>query len=386
VSAVLRAQGPLTVLLHGDPIASQQERLAHALASRGHTIVLCDAPAIAAEVRARHPERVRELGSYSRFPMPLRRFMALRGARALGAQVAHLNSLKHWHTLWIGVLPYVATAWGTDLNDEAIPKPPRVTRAIDLVLANAAAITADSGELLRKAKVRSRDARVPFELVLWGVDRALFDAERAASSARALRTQLAIPEGARVLLSPRQNKPHYHVDRIVRAFAASRWAADGVLVVKLHGRGDDAEHEARLRGLARELGVESRLRFAPPCAYEELPGVYAMADAAVSALEADGVPSTFCELMSLGVPLVATDLPGYEGVLVHDERALLVPPADHAALVAALDRLASEPALPLRLVAQGQAWAREHADWERCVDRWVALYEQAIRRGPAARK
>jgi glycosyltransferase involved in cell wall biosynthesis len=114
--------------------------------------------------------------------------------------------------------------------------------------------------------------------------------------------------------------------------------------------------------------------------------VYALADAAVSALEADGVPSTFCELMSLGVPLVATDLPGYEGVLVHDERALLVPPADHAALVAALDRLASEPALPLRLVAQGQAWAREHADWERCVDRWVALYEQAIRRGPAARK
>jgi len=369
---------PLTVLLHGDPAATQQARLALALASRGHHIVLCDAPEIAARVREKHPDLCSEISSAPRLPMFLRRPIAKWRARSRGAAVVHLNSLKHWHTMWIGALPYVATAWGTDLNDEAIPKPPRVTKAIDRVLASAAAITADSGELLRKAKSRSSGSRAPFELVLWGVDLTLFDATKAAAGARALRDKLGIAPGARVLLSPRQNKPHYHVDRILRAFAASGWSKGGVMVVKLHGREDDAVHEARLRELADSLGVTEHIRFAPPCAYEDLPAVYAMADVAVSALEADGVPSTFCELMALSVPIIATDLPAYQGVLAHEERALLVPPNDHEALVQALDRLAGSPEICAWLAERGVAWAKEFADWERCVDRWEALYRSAI--------
>ncbi|MRG93434.1 glycosyltransferase family 4 protein [Polyangium spumosum] len=368
----------LTVVLHGDPAATQQTRLAFALASRGHHIVLCDAPEIAARVRAAYPDRCAEMSSQPRLPMFLRRALTRRRARALGADVVHLNSLKHWHALWIGLLPYIATAWGSDLNDEVFPKPKHVTRAVDRVLAHADAVTADSNALLRKARARAKDSRAPFELVFWGVDRALFDPAKAAPGARAMRERLGIAPGVRVLLSPRQNKPHYHVDRILRAFAASAWSRDGVMVIKLHGRDDDAVHEARLRALAAELGVTDLVRFAPPCDYEELPAMYAMADVAVSALEADGVPSTLCELMSLGVPVVATDLPDYAGVLAHDERALLVPPGDHGALVGALDRLAASPELGARLATHGKAWVEEHADWERCVDRWEALYRKAV--------
>jgi len=238
----------------------------------------------------------------------------------------------------------------------------------------------DSMELLRKARARAGGSQAPIELVFWGVDRALFSPERVAARAVELKRSLGIPEGARVLLSPRQNKPHYHVDRILRAFAASAFANGGVMVIKLHGREDDAEHEARLRQLARDLEVEASIRFAPACSYEDLPAVYALGDVAVSALEADGVPSTFCELMSLGVPLIATDLPGYEGVLEHETRALLVRPGDHEALVIALDKLATSPDLRARLAKNGAEWAKENADWERCVDRWEALYQGAIGR------
>ena len=372
---------PLTVVLHGDPAATQQARLAAALASRGHHVVLCDAPAIAARLRETHPERCTELSTHPRLPLFLRRLVARLQVRKLGAHVVHLNSLKHWHTLWIGVLPHVATAWGSDLNDEVFPKPKHVTRAVDRVLATAGAVTADSNALLAKARARASGSRAPFELVFWGVDRALFDPAKAAAGARANREKLDIPEGAPVLLSPRQIKPHYHVDRILRAFAASAWARNGFFVIKLLGREDDAVHEARLRALAEELGVTARVRFAPPCAYEDLPATYAMANAAVSALEADGVPSTFCELMSLGVPIIATDLPDYAGVLAHEDRALLVPPGDHDALVRALDRLAEDPTLATKLIQHGKAWAEEHADWERCVDRWEALYRKAIAEG-----
>jgi glycosyltransferase involved in cell wall biosynthesis len=368
----------LHVLLHGDPAATQQRRLALALASRGHRVILCDAPEIAADVRAQYPDLCTEISSFARWPMFLRRWFVGRNVRALGAQVVHLNSLKHWHEIWIDVLPIIATAWGTDLNDEVFPKPKSVTRAIDRVLAHASAITADSTELLRKARVRSRGTLAPCEVVLWGVDCALFSQERAAAGARDLREKLNIPQDARVLLSPRQIKPHYCVDRIMRAFAASAWGKHGIMVVKLYGRPDDGEHEANLRRLAQDLGIANIVRFAPPCAYDDLPATYALANVAVSALEADGVPSTFCELMSLGVPIVATNLSAYEGVLVHEERALLVPPNDHDALVSALDKLATSDELAKRLEKNGIAWAHEHADWDRCVDRWEALYNHAV--------
>lgn len=369
---------PLTIVLHGDPISPQQPRLALALAERGHRVVLVDAPEIAAAVRKRFPSRCLELSSHRGVWPPLRRFLVRIRARMLRASVVHLNYVKDWHDVWIGVLPFVATAWGSDLNDEVFRKPARYSRAIDEVLANAAAVTADSAELLEKARARSRSSQAPFELVRWGVDLGQFDPEKARQGASALRARLGISPDARVLLSPRQTAPHYHVDRIVRAFAESAWAKDGVMVIKLHGRPNEEQYETNLRALARELGVEDRVRFAPPCAYEDVQSTYAMANAAVSALEADGLPSTFCELMALGVPIVATNLAGYEGVLVNEDNALLVPPGDHASLVGALDRLASDRQFAERLVANGKTWVRDNASWQRSVDRWEALYQHAI--------
>lgn len=379
----------LTVLLHGDPRAPQQARLGAALASRGHRVIVCDAPETAAMIRGEHGQRCEEV----ELPPP-RWFVpsALRRARAkahvsrLGVDVVHLNFIRPWHDVWslmVSGPPFVATAWGSDINDEVFQKSRRAARRIDHVVSHASALTADSPPLLAKAVARARahgGGEVPSGIVLWGVDLATFNSEspRVREGAARARGELGLPPEGRVLLSPRQTKPHYFVDRILRAFAASRWASDGTLVIKLHGRAEEEPYTEMLRGLARELGVEGRVKMAPPCPYPELPGLYAMADAAVSLLEVDGVPSTFCELMALGVPIVSSDLPAYEGVLKDGERSLLVPPRDHAALVAALDRLHNEPDLAPSLSARGRAWALEHGDWERCVDRFEAMYRAAI--------
>lgn len=367
---------PLTVLLHGDPRAPQQRRLGEALMARGHRVVVCDAPEIAAALGGCEEIRLPPL-----VPDAARRWWARRRARALGVDVVHLNFVRPWHVVWSrmrGGPPYVATAWGNDIHDDVFPKKASVARRVDHVLQRASAITADSVPLLARARARAGPDRagVPAAIVLWGVDLARFDPARARPGAERWRRELGIDPAARVLLSPRQSKPHYFVDRIVRAFAASRWAGDGVLVLKLHGRPEEAPYRRRVDAIAAELGVTDRLRWAPPCEYAGLPGLYAAADAAVSALENDGVPSTFCELMALGVPLVATRLDAYEGVLA-DDRALLVAPGDHGALVGALDRLRAEPDLGRSLAGAARAWAREHADWERCVDGFLAMYAAA---------
>lgn len=376
---------PLCVLLHGDPRAPQQGRLGAALAARGHRVVVCDAPAVAAAIRGEHGAACEEVTLLRRGPAALRRWWTRRVVRRLGVDVVHLNYI-HWrHLLWAtmdGGPSYVATAWGSDLNDEVFSKTPEQARAISAVLAGAAALTADSVPLLAKARARAGGAR-PAEIVLWGVDVGRFAPDRVHDRADAWRRELGLDAGVPVVLSPRQTLPHYHTDRILRAFAASRWAARrGALVLKLHGKAQEQAYRAELEALARELGVARAIRFAPPCPYADLVGLYAAADVAVSAAEVDGVPSTFCELLALGVPLIAPALAAYEGVLEHEARALLVPPADDAALVAALDRLADDAALRGVLAARGRVWAVEHADFERSVDRFEALYELAVAGGP----
>lgn len=181
-----------------------------------------------------------------------------------------------------------------------------------------------------------------------------------------------------MLLSPRQPQPHYHLERIVAAFAASRWATQGVLVLKLHGKGGEDAYLRKVLQQAAALGVADRVLCAPRLPYDELPGLYALADAAVSVPEADGVPSTFLELMALGVPFVATALPDYEGVVPDGERGLLVPAGDHTALVAALDRLLDDPPATAAMAERARQWAYASADWTHSVDRWESLYRQAM--------
>ncbi|WP_437552314.1 glycosyltransferase family 4 protein [Sorangium sp. So ce367] len=373
----------LTVLLHGDPRAPQQARLGAALAARGHRVIVCDAPGVAAAIQREYGERCEELRLVSSLiPQAIRRLWARRRVRELGVDVVHLNFLRPWHDLWSrmrGGPPIVATAWGSDINPEVLHKSRRTVRRVDHVLSHASAVSADSVPLLARARARmgERAGAVPCEIVLWGVDLATYERQRSLAGAARFRRALGIEPDKRVLLSPRQTKPHYHVDRILRAFAASRWAKEGVLVIKVHGRPEELPYVQTLTSMMRELGVSDGVRFAEPCLYSELPGLYVMADAAVSLLEVDGVPSTFCELAALGVPIIASDLPAYEGVLAHD-RALLVPAADHAALVAALDRLLDEPELGPRLAERGRAWAVERADWQRCVDQFEALYRATV--------
>lgn len=85
------------------------------------------------------------------------------------------------------------------------------------------------------------------------------------------------------------------------------------------------------------------------------------------------------EAMAAGRPLVASDIPGYRGVLTDGREGLLVEPGDPQALAAALVRLLRDPDLRARMGAQGKETARNFT-WEkvasRVLDLYLALLEQ----------
>lgn len=368
----------LTILLDGDPKAPHQARLAATLQARGHKPILVDAPEVADRARAEFGQDVPRVAMPRAWPHTLRDALVRRLVKRLGVDVVHLNYLHPGQLVWqrLGV-PYVATAWGSDLNDLDFTRTPAHWQQMAKLLRGAAAVTADSRPLLDRAQVLVGDTPLRKQLVLWGVDCARFDATRLATEVLAWRTELGIAERAFVVLSPRQTLPHYHPERIVRGFAEMRPGPDDILVFKLHGRDAELPIQQQLRDLAAQLAIADRLRFAPPCAYDRLPGLYAAADVAVSALEADGVPSTFAELMALQVPIVASNLAAYQEILA-DGRALLFAPDSVTELASALDRVRAEPTLRAEMTRNARRWVLEHGDWERSVDQWLALYLEAI--------
>ena len=87
------------------------------------------------------------------------------------------------------------------------------------------------------------------------------------------------------------------------------------------------------------------------------------------------------EAMAGGLPVVASDIPGYDEVVRDGVNGLLVPPGNPDALAAAAGRVLDEPALAGRLAAAGRDRAAIF-DWSVVVEAIEEAYRRALQAGP----
>jgi glycosyltransferase involved in cell wall biosynthesis len=126
-----------------------------------------------------------------------------------------------------------------------------------------------------------------------------------------------------------------------------------------------------LEGLARDLGVDDRVRFAGDV--EDVAGLLAASDVGVlSSSPAEGCSNAVLEKMAAGLPVVASDIAGVREVVGEDAGQLLVPPRDADALASALARLCADPALRVRVGRSNEARQRALFDPERMLEASVA--------------
>jgi phosphatidylinositol alpha-mannosyltransferase len=83
------------------------------------------------------------------------------------------------------------------------------------------------------------------------------------------------------------------------------------------------------------------------------------------------------EGMAAGLPVVASDIPGYREVLPPDA-GRLVPPGDAGALASVLGQLLDDEALRARLGGAGRREVKRY-DWDAVVGDVVAVYERVLR-------
>jgi len=146
-------------------------------------------------------------------------------------------------------------------------------------------------------------------------------------------------------------RPEKNLQGLIRAFAAS-----GIEPARLMIVGDGPERD-RLDAVAREAGLGDRLIWAGQVeAPEEVIGLFDIY--ALSSLT-EQMPNTVLQAMAAGLPVAGVDVGDVAAMVAPENRKLIVPRGDEAALTTALSALAGDESLRRRLGEANRARARE---------------------------
>ncbi|TMK61064.1 MAG: glycosyltransferase family 4 protein [Actinobacteria bacterium] len=126
----------------------------------------------------------------------------------------------------------------------------------------------------------------------------------------------------------------------------------------------------------------ARVRMLGRVQHAELPAVAAACDLYLGpATGGESFGVVLVEAMAAGLPVVASDIPGYDEVVRDGVNGLLVPPGNPDALAVAAGRVLDEPALAGRLAAAGRDRAAIF-DWSVVVEAIEEAYRRALQAGP----
>jgi glycosyltransferase involved in cell wall biosynthesis len=219
---------------------------------------------------------------------------------------------------------------------------PRAARAAAAVLVPSASAARDLRQWLGLPE--DRVAVVPP-----GVD-ARFRPAGDPAALRALRERLGLPR--RYLLFVGTREPRKNLGTLLAAYRALRAGGAGCGLVVAGAPG------WRVRALERELGAlaaAGEVVLPGFVAEDDLPGLYAGAEALVLPSRAEGFGLPVLEAMACGTPVVAARAPGLAEAA--GDAGLLVEPGDAEGLARALRAVLEQPALRAGLTARGLARA-----------------------------
>ena len=90
--------------------------------------------------------------------------------------------------------------------------------------------------------------------------------------------------------------------------------------------------------LGASLGVAHAIRWIPQVPYQDMPGIYALADVVINYPSTDTFPSTLLEAAACARPVITSHLPAYRNTFV-EECFRLVEPENPQALAEAIVEL-----------------------------------------------
>jgi glycosyltransferase involved in cell wall biosynthesis len=136
----------------------------------------------------------------------------------------------------------------------------------------------------------------------------------------------------------------------------------------------DGEQREAIEEAAAELGIEHAVRLLG--ATRGPAGVLAESSIFVNPAHAEGFPHTILEAMSMGLPIVATDVGGTAEAIADGATGVLVPPGDSTALATALAGLLARPDFAASLGRQAKRRFAQRFTLDRMVEKTLAVYSE----------
>jgi glycosyltransferase involved in cell wall biosynthesis len=348
---------PLRLLGVGDGRSINVLRWARRLLERGHEVHLAS-DRIAPE--AERPAGlsvydVRELRLATRVPGVRRHAIAPAIgalARRLGVDLVHAHYLLPygWWAARAGCHPLVVSPWSRDVFVDAAERRRGRRRSLEAIRVSDFLVVNSRANERASVELGADPERI--REIIW-----YSELDRFAPGRRdpELRRRRGWPEDALVVLSLRNYRPYTNLDVVLRAFArVAREEPRARLVLAARGGPTRGELEA----LAGELGIRPLVSF-ERVEWEDLPGVAAASDVAVTIADSDSTPASLLEVMASRIPVVAGRTWSIDEWIEPGEGGALVECRDEDAVTEALRRLLADPELRRRHGERNERVVRE---------------------------
>ncbi len=190
---------------------------------------------------------------------------------------------------------------------------------------------------------------------------------------RALR-ELGVPDGAPVIVAAGRLTGQKNFDVLIRAFphVVEEFPNAALVVLGEGGQRQDLENEAARSGVGHAIHFAGHRT--------DVREVLSAADVYALSSRNEGMANTLLEAMSVGAPIVATDVSGTSEAVRHEAEALVVPAEDSARLARAIARLLRDRELANRLGSAAAVRARERFGIPRLIDDLEKLLTSALER------
>lgn len=142
--------------------------------------------------------------------------------------------------------------------------------------------------------------------------------------------------------------------------------------------GDGKESKVLIRK-AERIGINNRVVFVGRRPHEEIPHWLSMADVLVLPSYSEGLPNVIVEAMACQRAVIATRAGGVPETVIDGQSGILVEPRDSVTLMEAMEKLARDKDLRLKMGNVGRQIVTEKFSWDENIRKLTDIYKSVMK-------
>jgi glycosyltransferase involved in cell wall biosynthesis len=300
--------------------------------------------------------------------------------KKLKPDIVHAHEIYTWgvyagfYHRTLRKIPLVITPWGF----HHIWTSKSLQRKLEKLAMEEADAIVVQGKSLKTALQNAYDvSNDKFVVFHFGVDTKLFHSNYEAE-VKKLKTQLAIPKAAVVVISPRVMGYYWGIQYIISAIPAVVKAHPNTVFIFLRA-GGVSKFENEMRSKVRALGVMKHARFISDFVPQNLMPIYLnAADISVMVPKTDQASFSLLEAMACGAIPIVTDLDSNREWIQDGKNGFLVPWNTPSKLAARINYCIEHPELKSAFYKTNKRLIHEKGDWNKNAKKMEELYLQLL--------